>query len=995
MSWDQARERFAAAFEHYEPRQAQTDLAHAIEAALAEGRPLLAQAPTATGKSFVLLTTLLDHARNSGQPSVAATATKLLQDQYIEDAKTIRELYDPSFNFLVLKGRANYACFRGDTRVLTWDGARRIADLARDGYAVLLDGDRDWVKAEVKSFGHQQLWRIRLTRDGVVKEIFTTKEHRWFVNPNANFARHDETVTAELSPGSKLAHLAPLNVVTDSRLVPSPQGIAHGIVFGDGTNFGRRGFRRGVSGTLALYGDKKELHRFFPLNRWTEFDPGEKYRDRLAIRISDIPNGYKTMPSLDESPSYLYGWLVGLMATDGSVSKSYSISSSRREVLQHVRDICTQLGVITYPISSRSRVGIHQDVESEIYSVTIAAETVSDDFLVRSDHIVARSVHIDKRTYRQWRAARRWTVVSVEPTEEIEEVYCAVVPTTQSFVLEDNILTGNCMAKMAKADEVLLDLKLDELMRAAEQEDVLGDVERLPYSLNPVQKRALTMSSDECPGKNQCRFGSVCFAERAKERAQTADVVIVNHALLAVDALLKAQGVAMLPAYGALGVDEAHDLVSYVTNALSDEVTRRSLGDLNRDVATWLGQPDLIPFGELVFDQLFARFAELLASDHSAALTPALVVELGEQLTDVLAHLDLLSAKAAAEPAQGEDEVTRKRRLRKRLDNLLAKLRRIVLDDFADTVRWIEKDAPEGNRRDRGVLLKTAPLSVAPFLARAIWPYTTPILLSATLALSGDFTYMAREVGLDARPYGTFDCPSPFDYTRQACTYLPKDIPDPRKNRSAFQAATATIAHELIKASDGRAMLLFTSWDSLNYCHAALAPKIEAMGHRVFRQGEMSSTQQLARAFAADEHSVLLGTRSFFQGVNIPGDSLRLLIIEKLPFHMPDVLWKARCDAIDAKLTNKWSSASSFNSLMLPDMMITLLQGYGRLIRSMSDTGMVALLDPAVGLVGGKNYGKRVRAALPDAPIVTDLAEAVARLRALERQAEDDTELVG
>jgi ATP-dependent DNA helicase DinG len=593
------------------------------------------------------------------------------------------------------------------------------------------------------------------------------------------------------------------------------------------------------------------------------------------------------------------------------------------------------------------------------------------------------------------------TCVAATATKALQDQYiddCKFIKKHHFPEFRFMILKGRgnylCQAKMAKADELLLALpkSLDEINKVANDDEVIGDVERLGFDLTPVQKRALTTTSDECPGKSNCKFGATCFAEKAKAKAESADLVVVNHALLAIDATLKAKNVALLPAYPAVIIDEAHEFRSYVEGALSAEITRRGLSQLFTEVGNFADDLSLVGTGRSVIDPLFGQFDRLLdpagkpGASTQAPLTPALLAELAPYLTALYEAVEDLEAKVALVKVYSDDDINRKNRMKRRVESMKERITKVMVDEFAQTVRWVERDVNRDDpERTRGIMLCTAPLDVAPFLNEMVWQYTSPVLMSATLAVGDDFTYMARELGLDlGGPYRSFDCPTPFDFKTQARTYIPEDMPDLRTNPHGFRADFLFKCGELIKASDGRALLLFTSWTELNAAYQALAPKVEAMGHRALKQGDMPS-RRLADTFAADEHSVLFATKTFFTGVNIQGDSLRLLIIQKCPFHYPDVLWKARCDAIDVLCDDrsKWTKGA-FPTLQVPDMTMTLIQGFGRLIRTKNDRGMVAIFDNALSLRQGKRYGKTVRNSLPKAPVLTTLTEAVDYLGELD-----------
>jgi hypothetical protein len=325
-----------------------------------------------------------------------------------------------------------HLCLDGDTEVITRYGTRTIRDLARDGEADLLVPPKHgvwagWRSCEVRSFGVDRLYRIDLHRGRATKTVLATATHRWV-------AGRSFVDTLHLSPGLKLDYAqAPPLYVAGGTVVPSPIGIAHGIVFGDGTR--GTGSRPAV---VRLYGAKRELLPWFPLNRTVTFDPGDEYSDRMAWEVRDLPRAWKTPPDLTESRSYLLGWLAGYMATDGSVSSAgqATLESARRENLQVVRDVCYLLGVLTHPIQERKRLGKGREVSS-LYRVSINAADLPDSFWLRSHH--------RQRALTQRRVLpREWVVDAVTDTGEDGEVFCAIVPQREQFVLADGLVTGNC-----------------------------------------------------------------------------------------------------------------------------------------------------------------------------------------------------------------------------------------------------------------------------------------------------------------------------------------------------------------------------------------------------------------------------------------------------------------------------------------------------------------------------------------------------------------------
>ena len=592
-------------------------------------------------------------------------------------------------------------------------------------------------------------------------------------------------------------------------------------------------------------------------------------------------------------------------------------------------------------------------------------------------------------------------VCAATGTKNLQDQYIKDMETLKAIYLPDLkyvVLKGRsnyvCRAQIADLRKNSSPIDVDAIIEAAEQPGVDGDVERLGFPLAPLEKAAVTISTDECPGKKSCPFGETCFAERVKTQATTADVVIANHALLAIDAVLKVQGIAMLPDFSALVIDEAHEFENYVSNALSTRVTERSITLLASQVSDFTGKRDLVGATNVAAKLFFDRLRRVMDNRESqrestVAITPAILLELEDELGNLLRAINKLDGALALTRAATDDESLKRRRLRKRTVTLLEKVSAVAMADFADMIRWIEL---ETRKRSDGYEVETlalmqSPLEVGPFLAQAVWPAQAAALVSATLAVGTDFSYLAGRLGLT--DYESFQCESPFDYAKQAVTFTPRDMPDPvkRDERDAFRAAVVLNIAELVRAADGRALLLFTSWAGLNDAYRVLNPLIQGMGHTVLKQGDAPS-RVLADQFKNDEHSVLFAVKSLFTGVDIQGDSLRLLVIDKLPFPVPSVLFAAQCAAIDARVGRADFMKGSFMTRQVPEMTITLTQAIGRLIRSQSDRGLVAILDPR--LHTKPSYGRRTIKAIQTAfpsPVVTDLREAVAYLESLEEGA--------
>jgi hypothetical protein len=337
------------------------------------------------------------------------------------------------------RGKNYHNCLQSDTRILTDQGTFAIGDLA--GRTVNVMSSRGWwTEAEVKSFGVQRLSAITLTRGGREKVVWATPGHRWFVQtrkgrPQACYAK--ETTTAELRGGDRLVSV--FQPSQTSKIRPSAFGIAHGIVYGDGNIEGKAQNAAGVS----LWGTKDaELLKWFPHSPTRHV---ESVGGVSGTRVVDLPGYFKAAPSLTESGSYLYGWLAGYFAADGAVDRNgvATLSSADRASLQVARDVCTKLGIATHGIRTSSRTGFDGREPSDLYSMVIRVPDLTEDFFLVTEHRQRAAGRLTADSAAK--SMDGWFVKSVIETERHEEVYCAVVPDGQAFVLEDNILTGNCV----------------------------------------------------------------------------------------------------------------------------------------------------------------------------------------------------------------------------------------------------------------------------------------------------------------------------------------------------------------------------------------------------------------------------------------------------------------------------------------------------------------------------------------------------------------------
>jgi ATP-dependent DNA helicase DinG len=469
-----------------------------------------------------------------------------------------------------------------------------------------------------------------------------------------------------------------------------------------------------------------------------------------------------------------------------------------------------------------------------------------------------------------------------------------------------------------------------------------GDRAELPFEPSETLWSELAVGSERCLGR-RCPFVSSCFAEAARARAQGADLVITNHALYFADLGVreKLDGPAVLPEHDAVVFDEAHRLEDAAASWLGGRVTRAGLHRLARDVDRACREA-MTPVPARALDRVERAGAALLDAIAPAAGRVRLrqpPTALGRTLAGRLAQL--------AEVLTGRGD---------ELDALAAR----SLGGSADVEACLDADDPARVVWAEADALAWAPVDVSRQLRERLWDAgPTAVLVSATLGAAGDFGYVRGRLGLRRAREVRID--SPFDFAEQTLLYLPRDLPDPR-SPGAIERIVAEVL-ELCSVSEGRALVLTSSYRALNAIAAGLRGRIP---YGLLVQGEAPRERLLVR-FRAEVDSVLVATATFWQGVDIPGEALSLLVIDKLPFQAPgDPLVEARCERITA------DGGDWFHDYALPSAVLQLRQGFGRLIRSHSDRGVVAVLDSRLHT---RPYGRVFLEALPPCRIVDDRAE--------------------
>jgi ATP-dependent DNA helicase DinG len=540
-----------------------------------------------------------------------------------------------------------------------------------------------------------------------------------------------------------------------------------------------------------------------------------------------------------------------------------------------------------------------------------------------------------------------------------------------------------------------------------------GDRDELVPGVSEQAWRQVSVSARECLGVQRCPFGGECFAELARDEAGKADIVVTNHALLAIDALEEFD---IFPDHDVVIIDEAHDLVDRVTSVASDELSAVAIETAVRRCGKMIDEAavarlrdagqgaDLafadVPAGRL--DVLDEVLASALAAVRDAAAGCATEFRTSAKSDDE--EPDRLAARRAALAAVGE--------VADAADRILGAFGVAI----ADRTHVVWMDRPVGADTGRPPTLRVAPLQVGGLLANKLFGRRTVVLTSATLALGGSFEPLARQWGLAmatdqspaAAPDGDrdeaaeagqgesvpgepglaapgqrhgmawrgIDVGSPFDHPRSGILYIAKHLPAP--GRDGLADSYLNEIAELIEAAGGRTLGLFSSMRAARQAAEELAGRI---GYPLLCQGD-DQTAQLVSQFAADEPTCLFGTLSLWQGVDVPGSSLRLVVIDRIPFPRPDdPLASARQRAVAARGGNGFMSVAATQAALL------LAQGSGRLLRTMTDRGVVAVLDPRLWTA---RYSTFLRASLPPFWTTTDPDVVRGALRRLAAESTDE-----
>jgi len=533
-----------------------------------------------------------------------------------------------------------------------------------------------------------------------------------------------------------------------------------------------------------------------------------------------------------------------------------------------------------------------------------------------------------------------------------------------------------CIYRLHKSDDQPILSGIGEIdhfrhVRDWSRETNTGDRAELTYLPENLSFwNRISAKSDTCIGQ-KCPDFEPCFITRMRVGAESADIVIVNHHLFFADLNVRGnQFGKVLPDYGAVIFDEAHLIEDIAADYFGFQVSNFRIDELVRDAGE-LPITDAIANAAIMktcarvagfSDQFWSRFTQARGMEGRFPLLPDAFADPGRDgadhptvLGEAFQALDNSLVRLETEVDVYSDKLPEAESVVRRIRQTRFDLSFIVKQADENFVYWLE-------RRGRGVFVQSSPVDVSNLLKEKLFDKVdTCILTSATLSANGSFSFIRNRLGLDSGGTQTLMAPSSFDYEKQAILYLPQGMPDPRAPEFSRMAAAEIV--KILHVTRGHAFVLCTSNSSMTALYELVSSRIN---YPCFLQGTMSKTGLLEK-FRETPNAVLFATSSFWQGVDVRGEQLSCVIIDKLPFAVPsDPIVAARAKFIDE------NGGRSFFEYSVPQAIIALKQGIGRLIRSNTDRGVIAILDPRLRT---KGYGKDFLSSLPRMRITGDLEE--------------------